>query len=176
MGPNLFTRRIFVRSFVFSALLLALLGTPALAQQTSVSIYRGTSEYDLSGVDQATSTAVRLSRDLNSWIVVEGGLSFVELQQQFGHSKLYMPEMLIQLQLPIGRFAPYVGAGAGLGIDVPENNQFSTDTDPTFLAGAGLRVDLPFNLLLGVDGRIRGFTTRFTGSGAEASVGVGFRF
>jgi hypothetical protein len=168
---------IFVRSIAFSALLAALVGFPAAASaQTSVAIYRGTSEYDLSGVDQAATTAIRVTRELSTLFAIEGGMSYVELREQFGQSKVYMPEAMLQLQLPIGRFAPYIGVGAGLGIDVPNDPDLSTNTDPTFLAGAGLRIDLPYNLMLGVDGRIRAFETRFTGTGSEASIGIGYRF
>jgi hypothetical protein len=168
---------IFVRSIAFSALLAALVGLPAAASaQTSVAIYRGTSEYDLSDVDRAATTAIRVTRELSSLFAIEGGASYVELRQDFGQTKVYMPEALLQLQLPIGRFAPYIGVGAGLGIDVPNDSDLRTETDPTFLAAAGVRINLPYNLMLGADGRLRGFETRFTGAGAEASIGLGYRF
>jgi hypothetical protein len=166
-----------VRSFAFPALVIALLATPGIGRaQTSISVYRGTSEYDLSGVDSAPTTAVRAARHLSSLLVLEAGLSYVELREQFGRSNLYLPEAQLQLQWPLGRFAPYVGVGAGLGIDAPEDREFSNDTDATFSVGGGLRVDLPYRLLLAGDARIRTFGTRFTGTGAEASLGVGFRF
>ena len=166
-----------MRSIAFSALLAALVGLPAAASaQTSVAVYRGTSEYDLSGVDQAATTAIRVTREMSRVFAIEGGVSYVELSEQFGRSKVYMPEAQLQLQLPIGSFAPYIGIGAGLGIAVPNDPDLSTNTDPTFLAAAGLRIDLPYNLMVGADGRIRAFETRFTGTGAEASIGIGYRF
>ena len=166
-----------MRSFAFTALVAALLGTPALGQaQTTVSLYRGTSEYDLSGVDTAPTTAVRATRELSRLFVLEGGLSYVALEEDFGASKLYMPEALMQLQLPIGRFAPYIGGGVGLAMHAAENDQISSETDPTFLVAGGLRIDLPYNLVLGGDARIRAFETKFTGTGSEVSVGIGFRF
>jgi hypothetical protein len=167
-----------VRSMAFSALLAVLsIGMPALAEaQTTVAIYRGTSEYDLSGVNQAPTTSIRMTRDLSSLFVVEGAVNYVELRQDFGPSKLLMPEVLLQFQVPIGPVAPYLGAGAGIGIDSPNDADLSRETDLTLLVSAGLRVELPYNFMLGADGRIRSFGTNFWGTGTELSVGVGYRF
>jgi hypothetical protein len=51
-----------------------------------------------------------------------------------------------------------------------------SDTEFTLNAGLGLRFDLPFGLGIGVDGRLRGFGTEFTGSGADAAPGISYRF
>lgn len=156
--------------------LLALVAAPmTAAAQTRIGVYRGVGEYDLSGVEDGTVTAVRVSRDVLPFLALEAGLTHVSLQQDFGgESTLYQPELQAQLHLPLGLIEPYLGAGAGLAFASAEGAD--SDTEFTMNAGLGLRLNLPFGLGVGVDGRLRGFGTRFTGSGADATVGLSYRF
>ena len=158
------------------ASMLAVLALPvAGSAQTRVTVYRGVGEYDLSGVDDGTVTAVRISRDVLPFLGLEAGVTHVRLAQDFGgDATLYQPELQAQLQLPLGLFKPYLGAGAGLAFATADNAD--GDTEFTLNAGLGLRFDLPFGLGIGVDGRVRGFGTDFAGSGADAAIGVSYRF
>ena len=146
------------------------------AQSARVGIYRGVSEYDLSGVDQATITAVRVGYDIGPILSVETGLTAADLQLQFGDARLYLLDVHLQARLPLGRVAPYLGAGVGLSVQDPNEAQFATNTEATLSAAAGVRVDLPFRFALGAEGRIRTIGKPFTASGAEAVVGVAYRF
>lgn len=156
--------------------LAALLAMPmAASAQTRVGVYRGIGEYDLAGVDDGSVTAVRISRSVLPFLGVEVGVAHVELEQDLGgETTLYQPEVQAQLQLPLGMFSPYVGVGAGFAVATA--NEPAIDTEFTMNAGVGLRVELPFGLGVGVDGRLRGFGTRFTGSGADAVIGISYRF
>jgi hypothetical protein len=165
-----------MRSFAVIAGAIALLATPAAGSaQTRVGVYRGVGEYDLSGVDDGSVTAVRVSRGVLPFLSVEAGVAHVTLEQDFGgEMTLVQPELQAQLKLPLGLFAPYVGAGAGFAFASADGQQ--DDSELTLNAGLGLRVDLPFGLGVGVDGRLRGFGTDFTGSGADAVIGISYRF
>jgi hypothetical protein len=157
-------------------LALCFTANAAQAQGARIGVYRGISEYDLSGVDQATINAVRVSYDIGPILSVETGLVAADLQLQFGAARLYLPDVHLQARLPLGPVAPYLGAGAGLSVEDPDEAQFATNTRATFSAAAGVRVDLPYRLALGAEGRIRTFGTGFTASGAEAVVGLAYRF
>ena len=165
-----------MRSFAGIAGVLAVFALPMLVSaQTRVGLYRGVGEYDLSGVDDAPVTAVRVSRTVGRLLVMEAGVTHTELNLDGSASTtLVQPELQAQIQLPLGSFAPYLGAGVGAAFARAESAQ--DDSDITLNAGLGLRIDLPFGLGIGVDGRLRSFGTRFTASGADASVGISYRF
>ena len=165
-----------MRSFVGIAGALAVLALPMMASaQTRVGVYRGIGEYDLSGVDETPVTAVRVTRTLGRLMAVEAGVTHAELNLDSDpNTTLVQPEVQAQLQLPLGSFTPYVGAGVGAAFASADSAE--DDSDVTLNAGLGLRFDLPFGLGIGVDGRLRSFGTRFTASGADASIGISYRF
>ena len=166
---------------MYTKLLMALLAlcftaNAVQAQGARVGVYRGVAEYDLSGVDKATINAVRIGYDIGPILSVETGLGAADLQLQFGDARLYLPDVQLQARLPLGRVSPYLGVGAGVSVQDAIDDQFSTDTRATFSAAAGVRVDLPFRLALGAEGRLRTIGTGFTASGAEAVLGIAYRF
>lgn len=165
-----------MRSFAVIAVLAGALVVPVAASaQTRVAVYRGIGEYDLAGVDDAPVTAVRLSRTLARLVTVEAGVTHVELKPDLDpETTLLQPELQAQLHLPLGVFAPYVGAGLGAAFASAEGAD--SESEITLNAGLGLRVELPFGLGVGLDGRLRGFGTDFTGSGADATIGISYRF
>src|SRR5262245_27880836 len=111
-----------MRTKLFMALLaFCFTASVVQAQSARVGCYRGISEYDLSGVDQANITAIRFGYDIGPVLGVEMGMSAADLQLQFGDARLYLPEVQLQARLPLGRFAPYVGAGAGLSVQNPDS-------------------------------------------------------
>jgi len=146
------------------------------AQSARIGVYRGISEYDLSGVDDAKVTAVRIGYDIGPVLGVEMGMVAADLQLQPGDARLYLPEVQLQARLPLGRVAPYVGAGAGVSVQDGDSELFTNKTETTFSAAAGVRVDLPLRLSLGAEGRIRTIGKWFTASGAEATLGIAYRF
>jgi hypothetical protein len=155
--------------------IVALIAAPAGARaQTRVALMRGVGEYDLSGVDSGNVTALRVSRDLRSFLALEAGVSQIRLDEDIGEADLYQPEVQLQLQLPLGPVTPYLGGGAGMAFAFSDTAE--DDTDVTLNAGAGLRIALPFRLGLVVDGRLRTFGTRFTASGADAAIGLSYTF
>ena len=165
-----------MRSFAGIAGGLAVLIFPMVASaQTRVGLYRGVGEYDLSGVDDASVTALRVSRTMARLLVVEAGVTHVQLDLDTDpNTTLVQPEVQAQLQLPLGSFLPYAGAGVGAAFASADSGE--DDSDVTLNAGLGFRIDLPFGLGIGVDGRLRSFGTRFTASGADATVGITYRF
>ena len=164
-----------MRNFAAIAGALAVLALPMVASaQTRVGLYRGVGEYDLSGVDDAPITALRVSRTVGRLLAVEASVTHVELDLDSDpNTKLVQPEVQLQLQLPLGSIEPYLGAGVGGAFASADS---ADDSDVTLNAGLGLRIDLPFGLGFGVDGRLRSFGTRFTASGADASIGISYRF
>jgi hypothetical protein len=155
---------------------MAMVTVPVVASaQTRVGVYRGTGEYDLSGVDDGPVTAVRISRSVAPFFTLEGGLAHVKLRPDFGGDMhIYQPEVQGQLSLPLGVFSPYLGVGLGMAIATADEAE--SDSDFTMNGGVGVRVDLPFGLGIGVDGRIRSFGSSFNGTGADAVVGISYRF
>jgi hypothetical protein len=155
--------------------IVALIAAPAGARaQTRVAVMRGVGEYDLSGVDQGNVTALRVTRDLRSFLAVEAGIAQVHLDEDIGDADLYQPEVQLQLQLPVGPVTPYIGGGVGMAFAVSDTSD--DDTDLTLNAGGGLRIALPLRLGLVADGRLRTFGTRFTASGADAAIGLSYTF
>ena len=85
-----------MRTKLFLILLALFCTTSAVqAQGARVGIYRGVSEYDLSGVDQATVTALRVGYDFGRVFGLEAGLASAAVEQQFGDTRLYLPDVQV---------------------------------------------------------------------------------
>lgn len=165
-----------MKKFIIAAFAMIACSSAAQAQ-TRMGIFAGVGEYDLSGVDQGTVIAFRYANTLRRYAVLEIGVAHTELRMDdVGVTNLYLPDAHLHLQLPLGRFAPYLGGGVGLGFNVPKGIAFDTEVDVTFSAATGVRVDLPFQMTIGLDGRIRTFGTGFTASGSEGVLGISYRF
>lgn len=168
-----------MRSLAVIAVVMSGLAAPALSAQTRVSLHRGVGQYDLSGVDEGTVTAVRLTSDFSRHFSADVGVSFVELEQAFGETTLYQPEVQLQARLPFGRFSPHAGVGVGMAIDVPGDDNplgVETDRDFTMHAGLGLRVDVTRRLGVLVDGRIRNIGDPWIATGTDGTIGLSYRF
>jgi hypothetical protein len=106
----------------------------------------------------------------------EGGVGVSFPDQQFGDTTTFVvPEAQVQLQYP-ARLAPYLGVGAGLALDVRGEEDGGTQTEPTFSAAGGARVAMTEQLGLRAELRVRGIGTNFSGTTAEFTAGVGWRF
>jgi hypothetical protein len=167
-----------MRQIMILAAAAALFVVPAKASaQTRVGVFYGVGSYDLAGVDEPSVVSLRVSRNVVPLLAVEASVTHTRLEQDYNlpdeRTTFVMPEVQAQLQLPLGLFAPYVGAGAGMSFASADQQ---SDEEVTFNAGAGLRLDLPMGLGLGVDARARTFGTGFTASGVDLSFGVSYRF
>ena len=162
-----------IRTFAVISFLAAG-ATPAFAQSgTSLVLGGGVSNFDLSGTGNVPVFSARVTQDLGSNVVVEGGVVFAKPDQQFGPSTLIIPEAQLQYHFPIGRFTPYLGAGIGAARESADG--FETDWTPTISFAGGTRIAV--NDRVGVFGelRIRGFGWDFVGTMADITGGVAIR-
>ena len=167
-----------MRQIIILAAAAAVFAVPATASaQTRVGVFYGIGSYDLAGVDEPAVVSLRASRSIMPLLAIEASVTGARLEQDYNapddRTTFVMPELQLQLQLPLGLFAPYVGGGAGLSFARADE---ASDEEVTFNAGAGIRLDLPMGLGFGVDARARTFGTGFTASGVDLSAGVTYRF
>jgi hypothetical protein len=155
---------------------------PALARaqradvvgRPAVSVGGGVFQYDLSGTGTVPMLAARVELPLARYALVEGGVVAARPERQSaGRETFVAPEAQLQLQLPLGRFAPYLGAGAGAAL---RSGGGRTDSDLTVSGAGGVRAWLTDRTGLRGELRVRGIGTRFTGSAAEWTLGVSRRF
>ena len=150
-------------------------GSAAQAQNLSwgdLSVSAGRMEFDLSGTGHAPTVAVRATRDLSSRVRFEFGGVFAKPEQQFGSSTLFMPEVQLQYGWNAGRFAPYVGGGAGTAL---VTSDFHRDWDPTYSFGGGTTAWFTERLGAKGDFRLRLHEWRATGTSSEISGGLVWR-
>lgn len=160
------------------AFVIAMTGAPSSlwAQDPSrwdVGVAAAIVNYDLSGVGTTPGLVVRASRDLTSHLVLEARSLFAWPDQQSGPSTFLVPEAQLQYRWNIARFSPYVGAGGGFAMN---RSPFRTDWDPTISFAAGTGIRLAEDVALTGEFRLRGVETRFTGTTAEWSTGLAWRF
>jgi len=169
--------RLGFRYVLFSVFSLAIAGaSPAYAQDSAWGVTASAMrlDYDLSGVGNAPGLTVRATRDLFSNVSLEFGGSFAKLEQQFvGRSTLFMPEAQLRYRWNVGRVSPHVGGGLGAAMT---KSPFHTNWDPTLSVAAGTSVRLTDRLSAVGELRVRGHEWRFTGSTAEISAGLVWRF
>ena len=163
-----------IRTVTFGAVLFIAGAVPAFAQNTtSLVLGGGVSNFDLSGTGNAPVFAARVTRELGSNLVIEGGVTFAKPDQDFGPSTLILPEAQLQYHFPVGRFTPYLGAGIGASRHSADG--LETDWNPTISFAGGTRIAV--NDRVGVFGelRIRGVEWDFAGSMADITGGVAIR-
>ncbi|HEX9937753.1 MAG TPA: outer membrane beta-barrel protein [Longimicrobium sp.] len=160
-----------------AAAVLTVAASAAQAQATGgtgVSFSGGTMNYDLSGTGNTPALALRADFPLASVFRLEAGVVAARPDQQFGDDPTFIiPEVQLQAQLPLGRVAPYVGAGIGMTRQF--ESEVGSNSDVAFSAGAGARVALAQRLAGIVDGRVHAIGSGFTGTTAELSVGLRWR-
>jgi opacity protein-like surface antigen len=89
------------------------------------------------------------------------------------------PEVQAQFQRPVGRFAPYVGLGAGALVSLPSDVQTERESLFSLSAAAGARTVLTERVGVVAELRLRGAdrTDRgFAHSAAEWTAGLAWRF
>ena len=142
---------------------------PHLSRTLSVSA--GASQFDLSGTGTSAMAAVRIASPVTRLLIIEAGASLARPAQQFGDTTtLIIPEIAAQLQIP-GRFAPFVGIGAGAAIDARPSAVGGTRTSATFSGAVGARYGISSRLGGIGELRVRGIGENFGGSTAEWTLG-----
>jgi len=171
-----------MRTALAAVLAVLAVGAPAAARaqradaprRPAVSVSAGAFQYDLSGTGTVPMLATRLELPLARYALVEGGVAAARPGRQFAGPETFVaPEAQLQVQLPLGRFAPYLGAGAGAALRSAGGR---TDGDLTVSGAGGVRAWLTDRVGLRGELRVRGIGTGFTGSAAEWTLGVSRRF
>lgn len=164
-------------------LLVAAALVPEAAGQATLWGMAGRSSFDLSGTGTAAVGAVRVDYNLSRVFLAEVGLGYSYTHQQLEQNIPYLlPELQLQAQIPTWRVRPYVGAGAGLFIDVRSDRSTPYITwidkqpgrgQPAFLLSGGLRAPLTERLGARLDLRVRGTDGGVT---TDVAGGFGWRF
>lgn len=147
--------------------------TPTMVPRNSISIVAGASQFDLSGTGTAPILGVRYDRVVARWLVTQGSLAMMRPKEQLGQRNQYViPEFQVQAQLPRETVRPYLGVGTGFFLG---NN--GSRTRATFTTALGTRVrvpERPIDVVLEL--RVRGVGESFSGSAAEWTAGLAYRF
>jgi len=135
----------------------ALIAAPAAASAQSagpaVAVTGGMTEYDLSGVGNTAFVGLRAQLPVTGALVIEPGLNYMKYNTQGGsRTSLWMPEVQLQAELPLGAVRPYLGLGAG-GALISSGGQRQTEL--TFSTAAGVRVALGGGWGIGGELRVR---------------------
>ena len=108
------------RTFGVVALCLTLSAVPLFAQsmgrsRTGVGFSAGVAQFDMAGTGTAPFGALRLERELASWLVGDLALGLIRPDEQIALRQTYLiPEAQLQAQRTFGRVRPYLGAGMGM--------------------------------------------------------------
>ena len=149
--------------------------------RTSVAIHVGRFDYDLSTLGKSNLVGLRIDRPMARSVIAEANLQLARPRDENGDAhSLFIPELQVQAQAPVGFLAPYIGVGGGVAWD-PSAERSATPsnrerlTDPTFSASAGVRAQ--FSPLFGgrAELRMRGIGGQFTGKAKEITVGFAAR-
>jgi hypothetical protein len=81
-------------------------------------------------------------------------------------------EVQVQGTVPLGRWRPYLGAGAGGFLDVRKQRQGAELVRPTFSGSAGVRVAVWSALGARAELRVRGVGKGFAGTVSEWGAGL----
>jgi hypothetical protein len=139
----------------------------------AAALVAGVSQFDLSGTGTAGIVGARLEAEVRRWLVAEGALGFFRPEEQFGgRSRYIIPEGHLQVQFPGRAVRPYVGAGGGYVFASGGRRSRGTAS-----GAAGLRLGLP-GAPIDARGelRVRGIGRSFSGSTAEWTLGLAYRF
>lgn len=174
--------------------LAALLAAPAtLAQplERTVWIAGGAVEHDAANT-QAAAVGARVEARLLRFVVAEAGVLYAPLGQTSPRAtSLLLPDVQLQLDLPLGPVRPYVGVGVGAHLALAstarcfsigeESSEVVCTPDDRFDAALalalGARVDIGPRLRARFDGRLLKAETFGSGGnvlGLTAGVGYGF--
>ena len=165
---------------------VALLAQPACAQESAAaaesrrpigSLSVGVMNFDLSGTGSTPMAALRVDLPWSTHLWFEPGLVVARPDQQFGaRSTFVVAEIHAHAMLPLGGFAPYLGGGIGHAWDV-RDEEFGGTIGRLSLAGAlGARCQFAPRAGARAELRVRTLGREFSGSTAEITAGLSWRF
>src|SRR3712207_3041719 len=112
------TRKVILSVAAATAVVAGSARAQSVTPPPAFSVNAGAFQYDLAGTGTTPMLAVRADFPLGQVVLVEGSLGFARPEQQFGgRTTMMIPEAQLQVQLPLGRVLPYVGAGGGAALD-----------------------------------------------------------
>jgi hypothetical protein len=150
--------------------------TPNASAQARVTLVAGATQWDLSGTGGSFTMGGRVDMPIKRIVLIEGGATWFSADQQFGDTTtVFLPEVQGQVQYPAA-LAPYAGLGIGLAVDFREDEDLGTLVEPTFSAALGVRLDVNESFGLRAELRVRGHEPNFTGTTADWTGGVSWRF
>ena len=142
----------------------------------------GLASYDLSGTGSTVIYGVRIGAPIRPRLGGELALSYLNPGEGDEAHHFIIPELQLQLEGAWRALRPYVGLGAGVSIDVPEDREIlpgiERDTRYEFAPSGslGTRIQVSEAVSVQIEGRLHGIEATFTGSVAELVGGIGFSF
>jgi hypothetical protein len=127
----------------------------APATRSAIAVTAGKTDYDLSGTGTRNLLAVRVQLPITQYFRIEAGMTYMNHRVFDSLPVLLhvtMPELQLQAAFPVGRFAPYLGIGAGTAMRSLEGNRLF---DLTVSAGGGVQLRLGNGWGVGGELRLR---------------------
>ena len=147
-----------------------------------ISVAGGVSQFDAAGTGTAPIVAVRLAGLIGgNWLLGDLGVSYASLDEQVtaDNTRTGVFEGQLQVQLPLARFRPYIGAGGG-SVRYFNNDGGRGSSARTASASVGLRFAFTPAWLFRGEMRLRtwdaGNDAGFHNSSADFTAGLGFAF
>lgn len=181
-------------TYMMTAAALLALPLSAQAQQTeaqrstTLSLSGGAMQYELQGGSGTTAlAALRLNVPFGRMFSAELGAVGAMPRQQFGvigqatgaegerALLAVLPEAQLQVQVPLGRIAPYAGIGGGLVIDRADRRDGTTLTEFSGSAAGGVRVALADRVGGVAEVRYRGLGQDFEHRTTEFTLGLSWQ-
>jgi hypothetical protein len=137
--------------------------------RSEIGIAGGVAQWDLSGTGTAPFAALRVDRELTSWLILDGALGVLRPAEQVTERRTYLiPEAQLQVQLANGMIRPYLGAGVGYMKAISGSSR----SYGIFSGSGGARVTV--SPLLDVRGELR--VTGVSATLAQWTLGLARRF
>jgi hypothetical protein len=143
---------------------------------TTSYINAGVMQHRFEGSGTNPFFAFRTDYVVSEMSVAELALGYGQPEQDFGRSHFVLAEGQYQLRLPLERFAPYAGMGAGVAMDSPVDGDDGATWAATFSVGAGVRAWVDERMRVRTDVRWRGLGADFHSSSLELTFGLGWRW
>lgn len=162
------------------ALVLTLILVPVAveAQQSEtqwydghVSVMAGVSIFDRPDVGATGIYALRADMPIYPSLLAEVGLAYARPGRTGGAKDVFLPGAMVQLQGTSGQFSPYVGLGAGLAVEVLEDDG-STDVSFSPSFATGVRIAVSQGAGIRVEGRLNAVGANVRSIYSEITAGI----
>ncbi len=136
-----------------------------------VSLQAGVSIFDRPEVAATGIYALRADMPIYPSLLAEVGLAYARPGQTDGANDVFIPGAMVQLQGTSGRFSPYVGLGAGIAVEVPQDGG---DKDVSFSPAfaTGVRIAVSEGAGIRVEGRVNGIGADVRAIYSELTAGL----